>query len=164
MSMKLIVIAAAALATFSVGVYAAEVDGVLAEKIDRFTPTDVSITPPGADVPKGCAAFSGQWGPGLLPYVGAAVKMVFESIAADCSAVVLVVAAERKSYGNHPGARAERHTVQIVGNSVELKDVTPGSVWTLTLVAPGQRLDVQARNTSTWRSLYFALASAPMTR
>ncbi len=46
MSMKLIVIAAAALATFSVGVYAAEVDGVLAEKIDRFTPTDVSITPP----------------------------------------------------------------------------------------------------------------------
>ena len=90
------------LVVFLGSAYAApEVTPQLAEKLARATPADVKVIPPASDVPAPCAAYSGQWGPSVMPLSPMAVKIIFENIAPDCTAKILIVYAHLQEFPNY---------------------------------------------------------------
>ena len=133
------------------------VDDFMSEKIKKFTPSDVKVVVPTSDVPKECAVFTGEWGPGTVSHVGTAIKVIFENIAPDCTAKVVSVYAERQEFPNDPGAGSRRHDTKIVKGAFELKGVGKmGSMLDMKINSAGTDLQGNATN-SRGQSVYLEL-------
>jgi hypothetical protein len=125
---------------------AGDVDNFMLEKLNKFTPPDITLVAPAENVPKECAALAGLWGPSAIPQTNAAVKMVVEDVTADCTIKVVVVGATRRSYGNDDGAGWVRQNAKVENGEISMLSPQKGSKWKVKIMPSGTELDVIATN------------------